>query len=142
MRELFLPGDLICEFNLDIELTNGNDGRTKSYYKPARERKKYERYIKTAQLTRTCTLSQIPTQPFEHRVVVVVSRVLGRGQRMFDSSSLGRGNWKGIEDALVACGVFHDDSPQWIANTIFHQDVQFREVGPYTTVSIHHVADQ
>ena len=104
---------------LPIELTNGNDGRGHAWQRSASRRKKYERIL--APLRRT---------PFEEPVVVRVTRVLGKGQRLWDSSSVGRGNYKEIEDTLVALGWFHDDGPAWIKQTIFAQDDSRRGEGP------------
>jgi len=81
----------IFEAILDIELTNGNDGRQKSWYKPAKERKFFESLLVARGLRR---------KPFNGPVVVVVTRILGQGQRLWDSSSGLRGNYKELEDNL------------------------------------------
>ena len=65
-----------------------------------------------------------------------ITRILGKGQRLWDSSSIGRGNWKEIEDALVAIGWFHDDGPKWITETRFFQDAGQRQNGPAVRVRI------
>lgn len=95
---------------LPIELTNGNDGRGSKWFSSAKRRKEYE-----------AILLPIVTVMFQSPVVVHVTRLLGHGQRLWDSSSIGRGNWKEIEDSLVALGVFKDDSPQYIVETRFFQ---------------------
>ena len=98
---------------LPIELTNGNDGRQKTWYLPASRRKKYESILLTMRLRR---------DPFPVPVVVTVVRILGKGQKFWDSSSGLRGNYKEIEDALVAVGWFREDSFEWIKETRFRQD--------------------
>ena len=112
-----------------IELTNGNDGRGGRWFKSANVRKKVEATLRALGLSR---------EPFEHQVSVHVTRILGRGQRKWDSSSIGRGNWKEIEDALVVLGWFHDDSPKFITETRFFQDARRREDGPAIRVQIFH----
>lgn len=106
---------------LPFELTNGNTGRGHSFKASARKRKRYEEELIYLGMCR---------EPFLVPVSVHVTRVLGKRQACWDSSSIGRGNWKEIEDALVAVGVFHDDSPKWIVETRFFQDDSQRENGP------------
>jgi len=59
-----------------------------------------------------------------------------KGQRKWDTSSIGRGNWKEIEDSLVALGWFVDDSPKYITETRFRQDSGQRDRGPSVRVRI------
>ena len=110
---------VLLKILLPIELTNGNDGRGYAWQRSASRRKKLERI-----------LAPLRRKPFEEPVVVRVTRILGKGQRLWDSSSVGRGNYKEIEDTLVALGWFHDDGPKWIKQTIFAQDDTRRGEGP------------
>ena len=103
---------LVLSMELPIELTNGNDGRGSKWFSSAKARDKIERDLRLLGLTRT---------PFENPVIVRVTRMCGKGQRLWDSSSIGRGNWKEIEDALVALGWFTDDGPNYITETQFRQ---------------------
>jgi hypothetical protein len=112
---------------LPFALNNGNDGRGSKWFSSAKLRKAFESDIRHMRLTR---------DPFEFPVVVRVTRILGKGQRLWDSSSIGRGNYKELEDALVACGWFHDDSPKWITETIFRQRDDERENGPAIEIEI------
>ena len=97
---------------LQLKLTNGNDGRGNAFWKSATFRKSCEQYLRAFHKQR---------KPFEMPVVVHVTRLFSGRERLWDSSSIGRGNWKEIEDALVAVGWFHDDSPKWIRRTVFDQ---------------------
>jgi len=108
-----VTSDGIVTLCLPIRLTNGNQGRTRHYGESNRMRALFE------QLFRAWFPGQ---KPFETPVKVTVIRVLGSRERSWDLGSWQRGNWKEIEDALVAAGWFHDDSPKWI------RDVQFEEV--------------
>ena len=112
---------------LPIELTNGNEGRTKHFGASAARRKKYERLLRQIGQVRI---------PLAKQVDVVVTRVLGPRQQLMDSTSLGRGNWKEIEDALVACGWFVDDGPKQIRCTLFLQDDSRRDIGPAVLIEI------
>lgn len=115
------------EVTLPIDLTNGNEGRTKHYGKSAAARKQFERIVRSLGHVRT---------PLDQPVRVTVTRVLGKNQRMFDPSSLGRGNYKELEDALTACGWWHDDSSKWISSVVFRQDAGRRGVGPAVVVRV------
>jgi hypothetical protein len=110
---------------LHIELTNGNDGRGYAWQRSASRRKKLAKQ-----------LAQHRREPFDVPVVVEVTRILGKGQRLWDSSSIGRGNWKEVEDTLVELGWFHDDGPKWIVQTIFAQTANRREEGPAVEIVV------
>lgn len=118
--------ELLC-VSLPIELTNGNEGRKKSWYRPADRRRSYEKTIRYMGHERT---------PFEVPVVVLVTRVLGRGQQFWDPDSILRGNSKELIDALVACGWFEDDSLEFIKEVRGIQDASQRGNGPSVIVSV------
>ena len=108
---------ILRSIDLPIELTNNNAGRTQHFGRSASQRRKYERIIR----------KQFGQQkPFECSVDIVVVRVLGKRQRLWDASSILRGNWKEIEDALVACGFLHDDGPQYVGCCLGLQDAETR----------------
>lgn len=121
---------LLLREMLPITLTNGNEGRTKHFGAAASRRKKYELKLREMWLIR---------KPFECQVDVVVTRILGPRQQLMDSTSLGRGNYKELEDALVACGWFVDDGPEWINYTLFRQDATRRDIGPATLIEVFEV---
>ena len=118
---------LLLRETLPIVLTNGNEGRTKHFGASASRRKKYERQLRQLSLVR---------EPFTCQVDVVVTRILGPRQQLMDSTSLGRGNYKELEDACVACGWFTDDSPEFIRYTLFRQDSTRRDLGPATMIEV------
>ena len=117
-------------FQLPFELTNGNDGRGSKWFSSAKLRKQFEKDLRRLGFVR---------KPFDKPVIVTVTRIMGPGQRLWDSSSIGRGNWKEIEDALVACGWFHDDGPKYIHNTFFKQTSALRHEGPSIHVEIEEI---
>lgn len=112
---------ILRAIELPIELTNNNAGRTQHFGRSASQRRKYERIIR----------KQFGQQkPFECSVDIVVVRVLGKRQRLWDASSILRGNWKEIEDALVVCGFLHDDGPDYVTHIVGTQDRLTRLVAP------------
>lgn len=102
-----MPRELLFAAELPIELTNSNNGQTKNWYLTANDRKRFEKTIRERKLERT---------PFPEPVILRVTRLMGKRQRLWDVSSVFRGNWKQIEDSLVACGWFTDDSPKYITD--------------------------
>lgn len=104
--------EVLATITLPIELTNGNDGRGSRWFSSANVRKKIEKTLRTMGLV---------CDPFSFPVSVHVTRLIPKGGREWDTSSIGRGNWKEIEDAMTACGWWHDDSPKWITETRFFQ---------------------
>lgn len=126
-------GKLVLARLLPVELTNGNDGRGSKWFSSAKLRKQYEIDL--------LGIRAASKQPFAFPTINVVTRIIGKGQRLWDSSSIGRGNWKEIEDALVALGWWHDDSPKYIVRTEFDQDATQRDVGPATKLEVFSVLE-
>ena len=120
--------EFIIREQLPFALTNGNDGRGSKWFSSAKGRKTYERELRRLDL--------VPAHPFEFPVIVHVTRILGPKQSLWDSSSIGRGNWKEIEDAMVAVGWFVDDGPKYIKETRFFQCATMRHEGPSILLEI------
>ena len=117
----------IMDVTLPITLTNSNDGQGRAWFSSAKSRKVMERDLIALGHRR---------EPFEHPVKVVITRILGKNQRFWDSSSVLRGNYKQLEDAMVECGWFHDDSTKYITVTLGLQDASQRKNGPATRIQI------
>jgi len=117
----------IMKIILPFKLTNGNSGRGNAWFMSAAFRNKAEKKLRQIGFVR---------HPFPCRVTVTVTRILGKGERLWDSSSVLRGNYKELEDALVACGWFIDDSMEHIALTIGKQDATRRKDGPSVELEI------
>lgn len=118
---------------LPIELTNGNEGRSKHWGAAASRRKSYERLVRLAVQPKDRVTIETP-------VKLTLTRVLGKGQRLYDADSLGRGNAKEIIDALVAAGFLPDDGPKHVVACEYRQDASQRQHGPATIVQIEAVA--
>jgi hypothetical protein len=112
---------------LPIKLSNSNSGRGNHWGASASFRKKVEKKLRGLGLARS---------PFTMPVTVTVTRILGKGERLWDSSSILRGNYKEIEDALVAIGWFVDDSTEYIHTTDGRQDDTRRNKGPAIELEI------
>jgi hypothetical protein len=117
---------------IPIELDNGNTGRGGKWFSSAKERKKLEATLRALGFARD--------KPIPYQCTVTVTRVLGKGQRLWDGSSVLRGNWKEIEDSLVALGWWVDDCPKYIKHTDGRQDDTRRKEGPCVELLIKRVA--
>ena len=109
------------------ELTNGNEGRGTSWYKPAIVRKKIEKDLRATNLER---------DPFDCLVDVTITRILGPRQSKWDADSVLRGSAKELIDALVAVGWFVDDGPRWIRHCDGRQDDTRRACGPAVEITV------
>lgn len=117
----------ISRETIKLNLTNGNDGQGRAWYKSASTRKAIEQQLKAQKLER---------DPFEFPVKVRLTRILGPNQRLWDADSVLRGNAKQLIDSLVAVGWFHDDSMKYIVQVIGAQDATQRESGPAVLIEV------
>ena len=118
---------LILRETIKLNLTNGNDGQGRAWYKSAATRKAIEQQLKVQDLKR---------DPFEFPVKLTLTRILGPNQRLWDADSVLRGNAKQLIDSLVAVGWFHDDSMKYITQVIGAQDATQRENGPAVLIEV------
>jgi len=118
----------LLDVTLPIEINNRNKGQGHHWISTHKTRQEMER---------TLCLLGMKRQPFDVPVRVVATRILGKGQKLWDSSSILRGSYKQLEDALVACGWFHDDSPKYITETIGRQDSKHRSTGPAVRIEVY-----
>ena len=123
-REL---SDGSIELLMPIRLTNANNGQTKRYQPSARFRNDCGDW---------CKVWFPGKKPFDHPVRLLVTRILGKGQQLWDEDSIGRGNAKQIIDSLVACNIFHDDRSRWIAGVDYRQDANQRLDYPRVSIRI------
>jgi hypothetical protein len=118
----------LLDKTLPIELLNRNQGQGHHWISSHKTRKQMEQTLRLLGMTR---------QPFEVPVRVGATRILGKGKRLWDSSSVLRGTYKQLEDSLVACGWFHDDSTKFITETIGRQDSKHRSTGPAVRIQVY-----
>jgi hypothetical protein len=96
-------GEYLVTFELPIVLTNQNQGQGRGWQ---------AKYAEKKQIDKILSVFKLPV--FRVPVGIRVIRVLGKRQKLFDESSVLRGNWKPIEDSLVDHGVFVDDRSKYI----------------------------
>lgn len=125
-------GECVLNQLLRVKLTNGNDGQTKHWSAAHRTRKDLELFLLGYYGRR---------KPFQFPVRLRVTRILGKGERQWDKSSLARGSWKQLEDALVSLGWFADDGPKFITDIEWIQDDSQRHAGPAVQIEAFKVAD-
>ena len=118
---------LILRETIKLNLTNGNDGQGRAWYRTASTRKAIEQQLKVQDLKR---------DPFDFPVKITLTRILGPNQRLWDADSVLRGNAKQLIDSLVAVGWFHDDSMKYITQVIGAQDATQRENGPAVLIEV------
>ena len=118
---------LILRETIKLNLTNGNDGQGRAWYKTASTRKAIEQQLKVQDLKR---------DPFDFPVKITLTRILGPNQRLWDADSVLRGNAKQLIDSLVAVGWFHDDSMKYITQVVGAQDATQRENGPAVLIEV------
>lgn len=117
----------VLTLTLPIELTNGNDGRTKHFGQTAKRRKQFEATIR---------LMHAKPKPMRTPANITITRVLGKNQRLWDADSGLRGNAKELIDAIVAVGFLPDDGPKHVTEVRFQQDATRRHDGPSTEIKI------
>jgi hypothetical protein len=118
-------GPCLLDIVLPIELSNRNDGQGHSLWRTVKDKK---RFIQT--------LSAYKRQPFTIPTFVVVTRLLGGKQRLWDCDSGFRGSWKQLQDALVESGWWYDDGPEYITGIFFRQDARYRSADPAVRIQI------
>ena len=120
-------GRLVLSVTLPIELTNSNDGQGHTWHRTAKIRKDYGTCLKACGHFR---------RPFKAKINLRITRILGKGQRLWDQSSVLRGSAKQLEDALVFCGWFVDDSPKWIGLVIGDQEIPKKRGKPQVKIEV------
>jgi len=115
---------------LPVELKNANVGRGHSWHSTAASRKRIAK-----------RLANERREPFAYPVAILLTRILGPGQRLWDADSVGRGNAKELIDSLVELGWFHDDGPKWITHCDYRQDASQRINGPSVLIEVFKTGD-
>lgn len=121
------------DFILPIDLKNSNDGQMRLHFgATAKLRKSYRDILAKLRLK--------GLKP-DHPQRLTLTRILGKGQRLWDADSVLRGSAKQLVDALVEAGFFIDDKPQYLPIVDGRQDPDHRKSGPAVRVTIRAVGD-
>ena len=110
---------------LPVELTNRNDGQGHHWSRTQRDK-----------IALRIALAPFKREPFPFRVDVTLTRILGKGQRLFDPDSIGRGNAKQIIDTLTDLGWWLDDNARHIRHFDYRQDDTQRVNGPAVLIEV------
>lgn len=100
---------------LDIELVNGNEGRGGDWYESNNRKRKLLKIFRAKELV---------FRPLDYPVKVRLTRLIGKGQRYWDSMSVLSGSAKELFDAMVECDWFVNDDHNWIKLTVSHQELR------------------
>lgn len=115
------------DFVLPLELTNNNAGQTRHWSAANKQKRTFADTLSKMRLRST---------PPTHKQSVVITRILGPRQALWDADSVLRGNAKQLLDSLVDAGYFVDDGPKYISEVVGRQDASNRKNGPAIRVEI------
>lgn len=112
--------------DIDIVLTNGNNGQGRQWYETDNEVKRCKKLLRELKYV---------FRPLEFPVKLRITRLIGKGKQYWDPSSILGGNIKQLIDAMVACDWFVDDSRKWVTAVIPHQ-MERRDKPPGVRIEI------
>lgn len=134
--------DKLFTLTLQKELKNGNTGRTKHFSAAHREKQQWLAAIPQGRVI-TPQGIEMSLGQFYHEVLLedvlaqpvglVIERVLGKRQRLWDHDSTLRGA-KELVDSLVTYGILQDDNAKHVAWCLGVQDADDKENGPYVRI--------
>lgn len=136
----------LFELTVYLPLSNQNVGRSRHWSSASKVKSKWVNSLKGADVvTGTGVHFDLPTfhaevlngNPLAQRVGIVTTRVLGKGMRLWDFDSIGRGDCKEAIDSIVKCGILSDDSPKHVAWWLGQQDDSQRSEGPFTVFTFY-----
>ncbi len=115
----------MIEFTLPVPLSNNNDGQTRHF----------SASVKWKTLYRKALLGRRGSRP-DYPQSIVITRILGKRERLWDADSVLRGSAKQLLDSLVEAGFFIDDGPKYLIEAVGRQDAGNRSEGPAVKVEI------
>ena len=145
-----LDGMLIAEIEIPMKLKNNNQGQGRHWSGSHKERREASEAVSNARVWQPATkqsqvyqrLSEWTREPHigkNEKLGLVVWRILGKRERLWDADSVLRGNYKQIQDALIEAGLAEDDSPKYIEWVLGRQDDSIRDQGPKVLVEVYRV---
>jgi hypothetical protein len=145
-QDMKISHEHLFTISLNKELKNGNEGRSKHWSSAHTSKKQWKKVLAEADIecetglvldVQTFLEEVLGDRPVQQRVGLVFTRVLGKGQRMYDSDSIIRGNAKELLDSIVDIGILSDDNTKYVEWSLGLQDDKRRTEGPFTTVSFY-----
>lgn len=145
-----LQGMLVGEIEIPMKLKNNNQGQGRHWYGSHKERAIASQAVAKARVwqpstseSRICVslpewLSGLDRKA-DQKIGLVVWRMLGKGERLWDSDSVLRGNYKQIQDALIQHGLAPDDSPKYIEWVLGRQEDRLRDLGSKVLIEVYYL---
>lgn len=147
-----LHGKIIGTIYLPMKLKNNNQGQGHHWSGSHRERRTASEAVANARFgfwatddsPFNLTLSQWLLEPHVEygKLGIVVWRILGKRERLWDADSVLRGNYKQIQDALIEAGLAEDDSPKYISWVLGLQDKERRDEGSCVEIELYDLGGQ
>ena len=145
---MFEPSELIAEIEVPMKLKNNNQGQGRHWSGSHKERRIASEAVAQAicwphpatESDKPVKLSEWISQQKKGRdgkLGLVVNRVLGKRERLWDADSVLRGNYKQIQDALIEAGLAEDDSPKYIDWVLGMQISEWRDQGPKVVIDVY-----
>ena len=112
---------------LPLKLSNNNTGQSRHWSAANKQKHTFVHTLRAMRIKGT-------PPPVKQRVTI--TRILGKGESLWDADSVLRGNAKQLLDSLVDAGFFVDDGPKYISEVLDKQDDSRRSAGPAIQVEI------
>ena len=146
-----LEGKIIGTIDLPMKLKNNNQGQGHHWSGSHRERRAASEAVASAGFwyhladhTKVgLRLLEWLSEPHTSygKLGLVVWRVLGSRERLWDADSVLRGNYKQIQDALIEAGLAEDDSPKYIEWVLGRQDKERRGEGSSVEIELYDLGE-
>ncbi len=136
----------LFELTVYLPLSNQNAGRSRHWSSAARVKSKWVAALSDSEVLTDTDIKfgingfkedVLMGRPLSQKVGIVTTRVLGKGMRLWDFDSIGRGDCKEAVDSIVKYGILHDDSPKHVAWWLGQQDDSRRSEGPFTVFTFY-----
>ena len=141
--EMIDTSDPLFSITVPKELKNSNNGQSRHWSSSHKDKKEFMVALDNSHVV-TDTGVKLGMESFIHdilggeplsqKVGLIVERVLGKRQRLWDSDSVLRGNAKQAIDSVVDFGILTDDSTKFVSWSLGIQDDTCKADGPFTRI--------
>ena len=140
----------ILTISIEADLKNQNTGQRRHWSTAHREKKIMTTALQQGRILypgdgnlRFSVFSkEIMPHPFDCIVDLTITRILGKGQRLFDPDSIIRGNCKQCIDAVVDANLLVDDSSKHVGRVLGMQVANQRDRGPAIEITFWESPDE